>query len=272
MHNILIVIVLYNENLFSCMTYNTLISSTKDCGVYIYDNSPQPQHLPKDIPTSWEYISNTTNPGLSYAYNRAAEYALENGYEWILLTDQDTVFAPHIIDKYIDARKKNPDIKLFVPQFITSQDKWLSPIRLWHNINLPTHKMKTGRYSLHDYSPINSGIMVNVDSFCHTGGYDESVFLDYSDFQFIEKFKEKYPDFFLLNTICVQNFSNEVQSKEQKFNRYRLFCRSLRDFRCSSLLGKLGIHFIVIKRCCSLSIRNLSFLPISIIFNSYFKR
>lgn len=272
MHNILIVVVLYKENLFSCATYKTLLLSPQGCGVYIYDNSPIPQHKCSDFSQNCIYISDPTNPGLSYAYNRAAEYASQNGYEWMLLADQDTIFTPDIIEKYITAINNNKDIKLFVPQFKTGQNKWLSPVRLLYNINLPHCKVKAGIYPLNRYSPINSGMMINIDAYMLVGGYNESVFLDYSDFQFIERFKEKFPCFVLLDTICRQNFSNEMQSKEQKYNRYCLFCRSLKNFQSESLLAKLGIHIVVFKRCISLCMRNFSFLPLLTFFNNYLKR
>lgn len=271
-HNILIVIVLYEESLFSCTTYKTLIDACKCRDVYIYDNSPQSCHTYDDFPSSWKYISDTTNPGLSYAYNRAAEYAKKNGYEWMLLTDQDTIFSYNIIEKYINAINNNQDIMLFAPQFKTTKDKWFSPVRLFHNINLHTNMILPGRYALKNYSPINSGMVINVDAYMQVGGYNESVFLDYSDFQFIEKFKQKYPHFFLLDAVCEQNFSNEIQSKRQKYNRFHLFCRSLRNFQCDSMFDKLGIHFIVIKRCISLSLQYLSVTPISIMVKNYLKK
>ena len=266
---ILIVIVLYNENLYNTNTYKTLIKGT-ECNLYIYDNSPKAQHAATEFCDNWRYISDTSNSGLSYAYNRAAEYALENGYEWMLLTDQDTTFAPNIIDKYRKAINKYPDIKLFAPLVsVNDNNQFLSPSRANPLRASISNNIPTGKQSLFDYAPINSGMMINVNSFITIGGYNEMVKLDFADYQFISRFRQQYNTFYVINAICLQEFSNKVQEPQQKLHRFIKFCESLKYYQSITKLEALKIFLVVLRRTCSLSLETKTITPIKIFITKY---
>jgi len=57
--------------------------------VMIWDNSPE-AIVNLQLPIPFLYHHSQVNLGVSSAYNFAMEYALEHGYEWLLLLDQDT--------------------------------------------------------------------------------------------------------------------------------------------------------------------------------------
>ena len=126
---ILIIIVLYKNNLEQSTSYKTLIERYSDRYLYIYDNSPNQQTItrPNTI-----YIHDPKNSGLSVAYNKAAEYAKENGYKWLLLMDQDTDFSGISITDYEKAISNNPTIKVFAPK-IKCGAKYMSPVKIWHH-------------------------------------------------------------------------------------------------------------------------------------------
>lgn len=48
-----------------------------------------------------ELIVNDANMGIEYALNQVMQFAHDNGYEWALTLDQDSVVPPDLIEKYM---------------------------------------------------------------------------------------------------------------------------------------------------------------------------
>ena len=261
MCKILIVSVFYNQDLEDSNTYKSLLKDYSD--VAIVENTPHPFINPETLPSNWIYKSFPNNPGLSFAYNYIADVARSKGYDWILITDQDTFFASNIIEEYKASIKSNKNIYLYCPK-IESNNKVISPDPFKHWKKDNSH----GRFDLRNFNIINSGMLINVEKFLECGGYNEQVFLDYSDFQFVERFNQYNKDAYLIDAVCHQNFSNDVQDKIQKLSRFNLFCKSLKHFQATPL-KKLKVHYTVLKRTCSLTVKCRSLKPISIFVKSY---
>lgn len=119
-----------------------------------------------------------------------------------------------------------------------------------------------GENRLAEYTLINSGMMINIKAFFDVEGYNEKVRIDYSDYQFIERFCRKYDRFFILNSICYQEFSNIVQSPQQKLHRYISFCDSIKNCDKSTYIDKVIYLFIVVKRMISLISETRSLTPV----------
>ena len=94
---LLFVIVIYNLDFHQSSTYQTLLLPHSDIPTYIIDNSLYSQ-IVQDSNVIF-YSHHPDNPGVSFAYNEAAKYAKENGYEWMLLLDQDTHFPNGILQE-----------------------------------------------------------------------------------------------------------------------------------------------------------------------------
>lgn len=268
---ILLVIVLYNRRLWDTPAYRSLIAMY-NAEVYIHDNSPLPQHQASEFPVSWKYVPDTTNPGLSKAYNAAATYARQQGYPWILLMDQDTEFPAGILEEYLQTILAYPDIKLIVPVVRVSDTKFMSPVRVHCQMaRLATH-VPTGIIDMRAYSPINSGMAIEVKAFLSVNGYNEKVRLDFSDYQFIERFRQKYAECYVLTSVCQQEFSDIVQTSRQKIDRFILFCDSLANCDKHGMIDKMCYFIAVSKRMLSLSLRTMSLKPAAIFVRYYMKR
>jgi GT2 family glycosyltransferase len=268
MNNILAVIVLYNTPLYKSKTYISLLYNNS-LPLFIYDNSPVAQDITIKQSDRIIYIHNPENPGLSYAYNRAAEYARNNGFDWMLLLDQDTIFAENILSEYEEAISNNPGIKLFVPPIKVHNQKFLSPVRSKHRVSYLAKNVPSGVASLGEYSPVNSGMMILVDAFLAVGGYNEKVRIDYSDFQFLERFRRHYDEFFVLKSVCFQEFSNEVQNTEQLIERYKVFCECLKNCDRENISDNFDYLWIVGKRALSLTLRTKRLNFLGIFFKDY---
>ena len=263
-NKILIVVVLYNQRIEDCKTYQTFFHAP-GLDVFIFDNSYESHMRGEELPKGWCYRHDSSNPGLSHAYNEAARYAQEKGYEWVLLCDQDTNFANGIIENYRQAMIDYPDIPLIVP-VIECNNGIMSPHKLPFVKPIELHGQIL---DLHKYMPINSGMAVRLKEFFDVGGYKDSVFLDYSDFDFIRLFRRKYPYLYVMNVTCKQDFSNDTNTSQQKLNRFKLFCKSLKACDKPSFKDKIYYSYIINKRMFSLMLSEKSFKPLLINFKYY---
>lgn len=268
--SILFVIVLYKMRLFETQTYKTLLKHNNQFRLFVYDNSPEPMHSSDEFETdNIKYVSDTKNSGLSAAYNKAAKYAATENIEWVLLLDQDTQFAKDIIDEYCCAVAQNSEIKLFIPPMKIGNGKYISPVKMFFHTTKPSKKTPFGIVSLKQYTPINSGMLINTKAYWSVNGYNEAVFLDYSDYQFIERFKKIYPKAYVLSSVCHQNFSNDIEDNSSKLKRFELFCRSLKNCEKHSIIDTLGYQYVVLKRTLSLIVKSRSLSPIKILMTNY---
>lgn len=267
---LLLVVVLYNQRLHETATYASLIAGSGE-DVFVYDNSPCPQHaVATGLPAGCKYVSDTANGGISKAYNAAGRYALEKGYGWMLFLDQDTVFAPGILDEYRAVIRTRKDIRMIAPPMKMSESLYMSPVKVRFHMARPCRRVPEGKASLWRYSPINSGLAVDVEAFHQAGGYNEKVTLDFSDYQFIRRFRKWYPDFYVLRSVCNQSFSNEVESDDRKLRRFDLFCHSLKHCERDGLFDAGCYFLVVVKRMISLICQTRSFKPVKSVFSNFF--
>lgn len=267
--NILLVVVLYKQSLHECKSYETLIINNVDIPLFIYDNSPTAQHSQSDFGANVKYVSNTSNPGLSYANNRAADYAKSIGADWILLLNQDTFFPSNILKEYKEAVEQNPGIKLFVAPMEINGGLYMSPVKNRFYSARPAKTVPQGILSLKKYSPIDSGQLINVNALHEVGGYNENVPLDFCEYQFHRRLLRKYDTFFALTTPCRQEFSDQVQNAEQKLKRFEIFCQCLKNCEKSGFFDRLAYGYLVFKRALSLVSFSRSLKPLKVFFVTY---
>lgn len=265
MKEILVVIVLYKSIIRETITYQTLISRYCDIALYVYDNSPHSQSLSI---SNAIYVHDSQNRGVSVAYNSACLYAKENGYDWILLLDQDTNFANISIEDYIYAISTHPEIKIFAPKVKTG-DKYMSPIKVWNHLAVLQKSVPSGFVQLSRYSIINSGMCINVDAMMDCGGYNDAVFLDYSDHEFIRRFRNLYTTAFILDKEIYQDFSVVSDDKESTILRYQFFCKSISRCMRTGISDNFWYFVLILKRGLSICVRLRTMLPIKILWKDY---
>lgn len=264
--DICLCIVLYKCQLTDCLTYKTLITFTKSV-LYVYDNSPFSQVI---IRPNTIYVHDAKNSGLSVAYNSAAKYAKENGFKWLLLLDQDTDFSGILFDDFVNSIETTPNIKLFAPK-VKCGEKYMSPVKTWHRMGVLQKTAPEGIISLSDYSIINSGMCINVDAMIECGGYNEKVFLDQSDFEFLEKFKRLHPVAFIIGKDIKQQLSVFSDNNNSVIGRYRLYCKSVKGCEKKTFFEPFWLFILVLKRGLSICIRRKTLQPIKIFLSEYIR-
>lgn len=273
--SMLAVIVIYNELIDNSESLNSLDSaftSGNKLDVLVYDNSKTPQNIErtKFVNFNFTYLHNPNNPGLGVAYNKGGEMALKRNKKWLLLLDQDTVFANNFFDKMKEAIVTNPKIKLFAPILMLSNSVILSPcsFRFFHGKHLK--EVSPGINSLSNNQPVNSGIIVNLKAFISVGGYNEKVKLDYSDHQFIERFKKIEKNYFVINSIGQQNFSGLEHDLDKILVRFKYFCIGALNFEINRFYDPFLLHFFLILKVIKNSVKHTNLNFFKIYFTEFF--
>jgi len=255
-YKILIVIVFYKESIKNSIAYNSLLKAKQLYShyfkIYIHDNSPDKQNV---MDSDVYYIHSQNNVGLSKAYNKAAEYAKENNFDWLLLSDQDTYYPLEILNDYIKAIRNNPEIKLIVPKVITTNGLFLSPFKYKHKRGISLKCISSGELYLKGLSVINSGILINLESFFKCGGYNEKTPIDFSDHQFIERLKQIESKFYIINNEITQDFSNETNDIDKLYNRLIRIIDAAKNCERYNIFDNLDYFMLLLRHAIALFIR-----------------
>lgn len=257
------VIVLYKTDLKDSSTYQSLSDSLKaykssyKLSLLVYDNSPLPAldlSFQSDI---WEisYIHDAENAGVSKAYNKGADVGKSFGKKWLFVLDQDTVFPIKSLDSYLSAIN-NPhyqDINLFCPVLI-SEGTIISPCKLIFYKGVALKELpKPGIFKLDVLKPINSGLMINLLSFRSTGGYNEAIKLDFSDFEFMERFNSKYKEAVIMDLQCGHGLSaHGPVNLDATLVRFGYYIAGARELK-KSISSSLKIEVLLLLRASKLT-------------------
>ncbi len=262
-NNLIAVVVLYKCAPNDSITLQSINAACIKSSVYIdlliYDNSPNPQK--KDIRFSnvnvVKYISDTKNPGVGVAYNFSWEFCQKENRKWLLLLDQDTRFPNNYIDVLANSIQKQKHINIFAAAMQNTKGEFISPCKHWRNWNFPLIQISSGEHKLTNYSLINSGLVLHMDTLAKVGGFHSELPLDFSDAYLMDKLRADKHHFYLMNVSCEHHLSSE----EKNFNLIKL--RYLSYLKSSKIYAKtIGkpVHFklFLMLRAFKLSIKHRS--------------
>lgn len=154
---------------------NRLISQVEV--VYIFDNTPKdniivPQLLLENKFTNVAYFPNEFNIGLAKALNQLCEKARYDGYEWLLLLDQDSLISENFLLK-LEKYTSVPLVGLLCPTVVEEY------FNICHGYNILNDLNENEIEEVE--AAITSGSLVNLK--CHeiVGGFYEDFFIDNID-------------------------------------------------------------------------------------------
>ena len=189
----------------------------------------------KDI----ELICNDTNRGIACALNQIFEYALSQGFEWVLTLDQASWVDSYLIVKYNSVlEKESSEIGVLSPNII--------------DINVDKNNIKTylGEGVQEIRRCITSGSLTRIECWNRVGKFDELLFIDEVDFDFCERVaKTDYKilqvnDTYINHEIGNSKIINFLGLKIRVLNH-----NAFRKYYIARNIMIIGYKYYSIKRC-----------------------
>ncbi len=144
-----------------------------------------------------ELISLEQNYGIAKALNVLMDYARDNGFDWAMSLDQDSVVSNNILSEY--------EKKLFLDDAAA-----LCPKIKKININEQNETKECKPIEIVNRCP-TTGFFCNVEKFYKTSGYDEWMFIDYVDYDICMKLRLAGYSIYKVNTAYVlQELGNVI--------------------------------------------------------------
>ena len=220
------------------VVYNTFCGDSSTCQslsalergnvrVVVYDNSTRDYGNQKYCSEKrWDYLGGKGNKGLSVAYNRAIEQLKQDGFSGIVcLFDDDT----HLDPSYFDAVEQADWTKhnIYVP-FIFSSGQLISPCigkKYFADCSTFGDEQEARDYAGKDLSAINSAMALKISLFDNYQ-YDENLFLECIDHNFLMDMKAKGESIGFLDYRCQHELSaHERPKKEAALARFRIYAK-----------------------------------------------
>lgn len=179
------VIIAYNPNLNE-ITKVIHAVGRQVSKVFVVDNSPDCSQLVKStLPEYVEVISLGFNSGVASGFNRGIGLAIERGYRYVLLLDQDSIIPEGMLDEYLrlysDLRCCDVKISAIGPRYINQDSKHMSRfVRYGWFGNLYCCPKSNENYVLCDFL-ISSGTLYDTAVFSDIGMMNDGFFIDHVD-------------------------------------------------------------------------------------------
>lgn len=230
-------IVIYNRRLSDSPSFLSAINQP-DVHVVVCDNSTESLNNQEEALSAgaW-YLSMHGNKGLPKAYNRGLELIQSNYPDWVVILDDDTELTDHY---WKTLRTLTPDKRIHVPVVKTANGIILSPAQMKQDLPVAVDDIRR----ITDITAINSG-MVLPGSLAAIQRYDEDLFLDYVDHQFLKECKCRQIAVEIMDTELIQNFSSEETDFDKLAKRFEVFKRDTITYYKNDLLKA---HFVLLKR------------------------
>ncbi len=202
-----VVIVVYNTWCGDANTCATIQTNTvKPDVVLVVDNSTKDMNNAKFCAEKgWLYHSMSGNAGLSKAYNASLDI-LEGKADLVVWADDDTNFPEEYFEKISSYVQRDPNADVFIP-VVRTKSFMMSPAIFTKRRVIPIQSLD--EISGKELTAINSGLCVRM-SLYQKFRYDEAIFLDCVDHDFMRWCRENGKRFCLMQDVeLVQNFFSE---------------------------------------------------------------
>lgn len=175
--NIAAVVTIYYPDehvLHNMRSYTSKFSKT-----YLFDNTENVSFVKDNLSNdpSIAYFHDGNNNGIAKALNKAALMAIEEGYDWLLMMDQDSKFDAEGIGEYIKCVQEYGHFDE-VAMFGVNDDENAT------NIAAHTEPLITDQL-------ITSGTLLNLSLFRQIGPFDENLFIDAVDHDYAIRVLQK---------------------------------------------------------------------------------
>jgi rhamnosyltransferase len=190
-----------NELNFNISTYISELEK-----LIIWDNTPnQCTDYFKPIenscyPKKIQVLTTGKNEGIGFALNQAAQWGLNNGYDYLLAMDQDSYFSEGSLPDYLKMIQKaeHPDVVIYTPMLCLISG------------NSPAFEGDFREQKL----AITSGSIMPLSVFLKTGFFQEELFIEGVDLEMCWRAKKHNLKVFQVNNV----YLNHVVGNRKEFN------------------------------------------------------
>ncbi len=244
------ILVLYNINYHQSKTFNDLVNTEyfhhNRIDIIVVDNSTADyQNSTVENMENIHYISMDGNVGLSKAYNQALNYITNKEGHLIVLLDDDT----HITNQYFQDIEKayiNQKADIYLPIIYDQEGSLLSPSMM---MTYRCLRAKTlDEINDTNICGINTGMAIKGEIF-NSYRYNENLFLDFVDHNFIRDMKEQNRKIVYVNTKLEQNFSLLEDDYKSSLKRFRIAKKDIHEYyNHRGFIAKCVYYYTIMRR------------------------
>lgn len=178
---VLIGVVTYNPDISNYKNYiDSLHEQDADMILFVDNDSKNCYELEKILKTEKDciLIKNKKNNGIAKGLNEICDYAKANNYKWALILDQDSILDNDILlslKKYCDYASQY-NIGIICPRIF---NEVTGDFDIVNKASIPFDEDSNFIDKC-----INSGSLINIDTWTEVGGFDEYLFMDGVDFDY----------------------------------------------------------------------------------------
>lgn len=249
MTNLIAIMVVYNTEITESRAYKCVLNE-KNIKVIVCDNSTISNNNKMLVEKDGNiYISMQGNKGLSKAYNKAIDYIMNYNFDtvdYIVLMDDDTYF-PSEYFKEVREKINQSKLDIYLPTVLDESGKagYLSPSIMRNGYCHRADDIKAIKQD--ELCGINSGMVIRKDIF-KDYRYNENIFLDYVDHNFIRDMKRLGKKMEVLETTLNQNFSSSSDTKEKSKIRFKIFKKDINVFYRHGFKDRCMYHYIILRK------------------------
>jgi len=133
------------------------------------------QYIPKELNEHFIVVKSPQNKGIAWGLNQGALYAKKHGFPYLLTFDQDSLPIQEILNCYANVLRCISGVGLVGTSFTEKE------------VMMPSYVTYRSQKTL-----ITSGTLHRVSIFDEVGLYDEQLFIDSVDFDFVLRVKKKF--------------------------------------------------------------------------------
>lgn len=228
-------IVLFNSNMERMQKCLSALFKQVD-GIVVFDNVGNYQDFFDTYKNKVTYLTEGRNMGISYALNRIMNQAINNGYEWVLTMDQDTIIPDNMLEEFCQY-PLSEKTAIICPQVI---DKRRVYMHASEDIE---------RYAKTDFC-ITSASCTNLEIWKSIGGFDENLFIDFVDNDYCKRLRLKGFEIVVCNRVVIDQQFGDIELKSpHQVSFYMWLSKKLKNKNIAKLTYKkkvspLRVYFV----------------------------
>jgi GT2 family glycosyltransferase len=270
------VVVLYQEEAVESLTIRSFNQAMRsepglisEIFVCVYDNSPQPSPLPRDLfPCEWAAFQPRRNNGLAEAYNVALEAARRGEIKWLLLLDSDTEVTAAFLKaslEEMDIAEADDKLAGLIPHIV--EGGAVHSPRFANAFRRRPVSLSVSGVVDDELIALNSGSVLRVAAVLAIGGFNIDFWLDYLDYWLFRSLYTRGYRVFVLPETLAHSLSFADAARRMPRERYQNMLGAERYFfmRFGSRWERTRLKLVLLKRALAFAFRdrNVSFARVT---------